>query len=91
MTSKEFAKSLRTIGDDKRLDIFCYLIKNKKACVSEVATQHTMSVAITSHHLKKLLSLGLVECHKSGKEVCYTVSSSQISNDFKKLICKYLS
>ena len=91
MKSKEFAKSLRSIGDDKRLDIFCYLIKNKKACVSDIAIVHHMSVAITSHHLKKLLELGLVKSEKNGKEVCYTIAKSQISSDFKKLICKYLS
>ena len=91
MTSKELAKSLRTIGDDKRLEMFCYLIKNKKACVSEIAVVHKISVAITSHHLKKLLEIGLVESKKNGKEVCYSISKTTISSDFKKLICKYIS
>ncbi len=90
MNKIEFAKTLKTLGEGPRLSIFCYLLSNKKVCVSEVAAGVSMSVATTSHHLKKLEEIGIVSAQKTGKEVCYIIEKKPLVADIKKLICKYI-
>jgi DNA-binding transcriptional ArsR family regulator len=80
---------LKTIGEKNRLRILCLLFKKQKICVSDIAKSLSLSVAVTSHHLKQLEKTGLLEANKSGKEVCYLLSKQPILNDIKKIICKY--
>jgi DNA-binding transcriptional ArsR family regulator len=80
---------LKTIGEKNRLRILCLLFKKQKICVSDIAKSLSLSVAVTSHHLKQLEKTGLLEASKSGKEVCYSLSKQPILNDIKKIICKY--
>jgi DNA-binding transcriptional ArsR family regulator len=80
---------LKTIGEKNRLRILCLLFKKQRVCVSDIAKSLSLSVAVTSHHLKQLEKTGLLEASKSGKEVCYLLSKQPILSDIKKIICKY--
>lgn len=80
---------LKTIGEKNRLRILCLLFKKQRVCVSDIAKSLSLSVAVTSHHLKQLEKTGLLEANKYGKEVCYSLSKQPILNDIKKIICKY--
>lgn len=106
MLKKDLSKILKNIGEEKRLDILCLLFKqqnlklNDKAtsnkdlvmpmCVSAIAKQIKSSIATTSHHLKVLEEIDILESERFGKEICYKIKDKNIIEDIKNLICKNL-
>ncbi len=83
------AKKLRVAGDPSRLKILCLIFSDKKVCVSDIAKELGMGVAITSHHLQSLAKEGLLESSRDGKKICYSLSKNDIVTDLKKFICRY--
>ncbi len=83
------AKKLRVAGDSSRLRILCLIFSDKKVCVSDIAKELGMSVAITSHHLQSLAKEGLLDPSREGKKICYSLSKNKMVVDLKKFICRY--
>jgi len=86
---ESLAKKIQTAGDPSRLKILCCIFNTKKACVSDIALELGMSVAVTSHHLKTLAKEGLLESERDGKKICYTLSKENVVADLRDFICKY--
>ena len=82
------AKKLLVAGDSTRLKILCLIFKDNKACVSEIAKELDMSIAIVSHHLQSLSKAGFIEPNREGKQVCYSLMSSRFNEDLKDFICR---
>jgi DNA-binding transcriptional ArsR family regulator len=89
MHLKDIAKILYTAGEENRLKILCVIFENKKRCVSAIAEDLGLSVAIVSHHLQVMAKKGLVQPIRTGKSVCYEVPKDALVQDLKKFICKY--
>jgi DNA-binding transcriptional ArsR family regulator len=89
MYLNELAKLMRTVGDESRLRILCFIFSNKEFCVSAIALELHMSVAIVSHHLQVMAKQGLIIPVRDGKRICYKLSKDDFMNDLKKFICKY--
>lgn len=89
MHLNDFARCLRTVGDESRLRILCHLMKKKQLCVSEIAQELEMSVATASHHLQVMAKDGLVVPVREGKRVCYSLPRTALMADFKKFICAH--
>lgn len=89
MRLNELAKLMRTAGDESRLKILCIIFSKKKICVSDIAKELDMSVAIVSHHLQVMAHEGLVLPLREGKRICYDLSIDPFVTDLKKFICKY--
>ena len=89
MHLNELAKVMRTAGDESRLKILCVIFSKKKACVTDIAQELGLSVAIVSHHLQVMSKEGLVVPMREGKKVCYELSQDQFVKDLKKFVCKY--
>lgn len=83
------AKRLQAASDPSRIKILCKIFDRKKICVSDIADQLDMSVAIVSHHLQKLAEEDIVQPIREGKMVCYELQENEFIRDLKKLICKY--
>lgn len=83
------AKKFKTVSDPSRLRILCLIFNGQKMCVSEIAKELKMSVAIASHHLQALGKEGLLERGREGKNICYLLSKNELNSDLKKFICKY--
>ncbi len=83
------AKLMRTAGDESRLKILCVIFGEKKVCVSEIAEELDMSIAIVSHHLQVMSKEGLVVPLREGKRVCYELPIDPFVKDLKKFVCKY--
>lgn len=90
MHLNELANVLKTIGEENRLKILCTVFRESGICVSKIALLNNLSVATTSHHLKKLESIGVIAGTRSGKENCFTIRQEAIVRDIKKLICTHL-
>ncbi len=89
MHLNELAKLMRTAGDESRLKILCVIFNKKKVCVSDIAEELNMSVAIISHHLQVMSREELVLPIREGKRICYELPKDKFVNDLKKFICKY--
>jgi DNA-binding transcriptional ArsR family regulator len=89
MHLNELAKLMRTAGDESRLKILCVIFSKKKVCVSDMAKDLDMSIAIVSHHLQALSREGLVVPMREGKKICYKLPLNPFVKDLKKFICKY--
>lgn len=76
-------------SDPNRLEILCKLLKSKKCCVSTVAEELGLSIAITSHHLQILAKNGYVVSEREGKRICYRPAKINFIKDLKRLLCKY--
>lgn len=91
MHLNELANTLKTIGEENRLKILCTVFRESGICVSKVALLNNLTIATTSHHLKKLESVGVVIGTRNGKENCFSISQDPIMRDIKRLICKHLA
>ncbi len=89
MHLNELAKLMRTAGDESRLKILCIIFGKKKVCVSDIAKELDMSIAIVSHHLQVMSKEGLVVPIREGKRICYELLKDKFVNDLKKFVCKY--
>ena len=89
MRLNELAKLMRVAGDESRLKILCVIFNEKKICVSDIAEDLEMSVAIVSHHLQVMAKEGLVIASREGKRICYELPKGPFVKDLKKFICKY--
>ena len=80
---------MRTAGDESRLEILCVIFNRRNVCVSDIAEELGMSVAIVSHHLQVMAQENLVSPMREGKRVCYQLPDEPFVKDLKKFICKY--
>lgn len=87
---QKLSKIFLVAGDFTRLQILCDIFCNKKICVSDLADNLKLSVAVVSHHLQIMSKLGIIDSVRDGKKICYFPSKNNpIAGDLKKLICKY--
>lgn len=86
---ENLAKKLRASGDSNRLKILCILLDNSKVCVSEIAKQLHLDIAIASYHLQALLREKLVVSTREGKSIYYKLAQTELAKDLKNLICKH--
>jgi DNA-binding transcriptional ArsR family regulator len=89
MHLNELAKIMRIVGDESRLSILCFIFNHKKFCVSAIALELHMSVAIVSHHLQVMAKQGLVDPVRKGKKICYELSKDSFMRDLKRFVCRY--
>jgi DNA-binding transcriptional ArsR family regulator len=89
MHLNELAKLMRTAGDESRLKILCVIFNERKICVSDIAQELNMSVAIVSHHLRVLEDEGILISSRDGKRIVYELPKEPFVADLKKFICKY--
>ncbi|MDE2041327.1 MAG: winged helix-turn-helix transcriptional regulator [Patescibacteria group bacterium] len=89
MRLNELARLMRTAGDESRLAILCVIFNHGKICVSDIAKELEMSVAIVSHHLKVMAAKGLLDPRQEGKCAYYLLPRKAFVSDLKNFICKY--
>jgi len=89
MHLNKLAKLMRTAGDESRLKILCVIFRERKICVSDIAKNLKMSVAIVSHHLQVMAQEGLLYPEQDGKCTFYYLPKEPFVADLKKFICKY--
>ena len=71
----------KVLGDKSQFDILLY-IKNKPAYGSELAKQFSLTTATVSHHMNKLLQLGLVQADLKNGRLYYQTRKDVIQNFF---------
>lgn len=79
---------LKTISEENRLRILC-LLQREELCVCEIQKHLELSQNLTSHHLKVLRELGLIEFRKEGTNVIYSLSS-KVTRKYIKLLSQFI-
>ncbi|PIV37501.1 ArsR family transcriptional regulator [Candidatus Roizmanbacteria bacterium CG02_land_8_20_14_3_00_36_15] len=64
---------LKLVTEESRLKLLC-ILKEKEHCVCELMEHVDMSQSLISHHLKDLKEAGIVESHKKGLYVYYSLT-----------------
>ncbi len=68
---KDLEKTLRALGNKRRLALVHFLKKNREAIVTELAEAINLSFRSTSRHLAVLFAAGIVDKRQQSTEVYY--------------------
>ncbi len=71
------SRLLKVLSNPKRLQIICFLRKNRSGAMNAIAKEIRLSWAGTSKHLQILRLAGIVEHKKRGLFVTYRLSLPQ--------------
>lgn len=75
---KEFIRVMKALSDPTRVKIL-KILEKRLMCVCEIQTAIGAAQSTTSKHLKMLEDVGLVESHKDGLWVNYTLADGRQS------------
>lgn len=70
---RELVQVSRLLGDETRLRILFYLVKNQELHVTDLCDRLGQSQPAVSHHLALLRVSGLIEARREGKHNYYSV------------------
>src|SRR5690349_344089 len=72
-----FAKVAKAMGNGHRAEIIDVLAQGERS-VESLADEIGQSIANTSHHLRQLAGVGLVESRRDGTFIYYRVASDRV-------------
>ncbi|WIY59566.1 metalloregulator ArsR/SmtB family transcription factor [Bacillus arachidis] len=76
----------QALGDVNRQQIIIILLKNDSLNVNQITEQMSISRPAVSHHLKILKQAELVRPNKNGKEIYYSLTTSNFLEYMKGLV-----
>ena len=71
---RNVVRVFKALADPTRLRVVSALIRERGACVSDIAELLGMSISRVSHHLSILDKLGFTRHKQDGKQVFYTIT-----------------
>jgi len=84
---KSIIKILKTLTNEHRLNIIQLLHTSKKdMCVGEISETIGISQSLTSHQLRHLEEVDLIEGERIGQTVCYRFKKNEVSKKVIKII-----
>ena len=88
LEKEKVQKSLRILKkftDNKQINIIFYLLAVEELCVCDIACLLNLSMASTSHHLRKLANQNILGTRREGKIIYYFIKDEEIRNFFNQL------
>ena len=79
------AHTLKIISHPLRLAIIQILSHEQPLSVTEICNKLNSEQSLTSHHLNKLRTSGLIAQNRSGQNIMYKISNNQIHSLMGKL------
>ena len=76
----------QALGDVNRQQIIMILLKNDSLNVNQITEQMSISRPAVSHHLKILKQAELVRPNRNGKEIYYSLTTSNFLEYMKGLV-----
>ncbi len=73
---ERLAFAMQLLGDKNRFKMFKLMMAQDDLCVSEMASQLSISVSGVSQHFRQFELVGLVEKHRTGQKICYDLNQS---------------
>lgn len=87
--AEELQKSLKALSDKSKYDILLY-VKERPAYGSEIAQHFSLTTATVSHHMNRLLGLGLISVEQKEGRVYYKTDKEAMQKLFdacKTIFC----
>ena len=81
---------IRSLSDPTKYKIYLILQKVEEIPVSDIAKILNLTNSSISHALSDLKLLGIVEAHKCGKLICYSLKKTEKINRFKQLLTSFI-
>ena len=78
LTPGQFERVAKALSDPRRFALLQAISENKECPNQALCREFPVSKATISHHLKELVTAGLVESEKVGQYVSYSVRSDVI-------------
>ena len=86
-TITKSAQSFRILSDPTRLKILVELFRHRDGmCVGDIAGSVGITHSAASHQLAKLEANDVVSCERDGKNMCYKVCKTALTQKLKKAI-----
>jgi ArsR family transcriptional regulator, arsenate/arsenite/antimonite-responsive transcriptional repressor len=88
--AKNWLKFFKAACDEQRQMILEILRHHKSLNASQIIKKMKLSQPTVSHHLKVLHEASIIDSHKKGKEVFYSINTKNISScctGFKNQFC----
>jgi ArsR family transcriptional regulator len=82
----KLTKVFKALGDPTREKIMRYLRKYEELNVAALTKKLTLAQPTVSQHLKVLLDAGVVVARKDGREMYYSICSTQIFDMVDKIL-----
>ena len=80
---------IRNLSDPTKLKIYLLLHKVEEISVTDLTQILDLSQSAVSHALSDLKNLGLVECHRCGQLICYSLTNGKKKNKFLSFFEKF--
>ncbi|MBI3619686.1 winged helix-turn-helix transcriptional regulator [Candidatus Roizmanbacteria bacterium] len=77
---------IKALSDGTKYKIYRLLQRVEEIPVSDIAHILSLSQSSVSHALSALKLLGLIEAHKCGKLICYSLKKTKIISRLKKFL-----
>jgi len=79
---EELVRTIRNLSDPTKLKIYLLLHEAEEIAVTDLTQVLDLSQSAVSHALSDLKNLGLVESHRCGQLICYSLKQSRKKNIF---------
>ncbi|MBI3103758.1 helix-turn-helix transcriptional regulator [Candidatus Daviesbacteria bacterium] len=86
---EELVRIIRNLSDPTKLKIYSILHQVEEIPVADLTQVLDLSQSAISHALSDLKNLGLVEYHRCGQLICYSLSNSKKKNKFLSFFDKF--
>lgn len=89
LEEEELVRIIRNLSDPTKLKIYLLLHKVEEISVMDLTQILGLTQSAVSHALSDLKNLGLVECHRCGLFICYSLSNGRKKNKFLSFFKKF--
>ncbi|MBI4029277.1 MAG: helix-turn-helix transcriptional regulator [Candidatus Blackburnbacteria bacterium] len=89
LKEEELVRVIRNLSDPTKLKIYLLLHKVEEISVTDLTLILDLTQSAVSHALSDLKNLGLVESHRCGQLVCYSLSNGRKKNRFLNFFDKF--
>jgi ArsR family transcriptional regulator len=79
-TAGDMALRFKALGDPARVRLVNLIASNREMCVCELTEPLGLSQPTVSHHLKVLVSAGLIEREQRGKWAYFTINEGELGH-----------
>ncbi len=85
----DLIRIIRNLSDPTKLKIYLLLHKVKEIAVADLTQILGLTQSAVSHALSDLKNLGLVECHRCGQLICYSLIENKKKNKFLTFFSRF--
>lgn len=86
---EELLRIIRNLSDPTKLKIYLLLHKVEEISVTDLTQILNLSQSAISHALSDLKNLGVIDCHRCGKLICYFLKKDKETNKFLGFLSKF--